>query len=374
MLKNPITKLYFSQALELFVWFSILNLMLIIPLVIGQLLRLRSLFWPMNQQLLMPLINLTQSGILILLEISIPLSLLSAVFIVVRRWKSQKIYVAWSSLGGSPQALCIPVLMIALPSAALAYHCAHTVTPTMIVKARTQAENLLQTRWRSLIPSLINEQSIFLKPIKMKESKQIKSQTLNNNLAVHPTWLLTSDSKRTQKRRFFLYTCDQDSQICLSAWWTDKDEQDSVIILRDLELFSPQGHFHLKSFQLQRPPLQVERIHKTFGPPNSLQTKALNHSIHHRFIAHKRDALSLASIPLAILTVYLGLSLSFHYLLLSTAGLVALNFGLLRFLELLARAGHLSAEFAAWTPISILLLGAYWAWYKLERLSPKSFD
>ena len=126
--------------------------------------------------------------------------------------------------------------------------------------------------------------------------------------------------------------------------------------------------------KFHRPPLQLDRIHKTFGPPNSLRTTKLKKgNVHHRFIAQKRSALSLSPIPFALLGAYLGLQFSLPVVLIGGGALLGVNFGLLRSLELLARADYISPEFAAWAPISILVLMSLIIWFKLAKLSPSSF-
>ena len=163
MFKKNFYTLYFRQGLELCLWFIFLNLLFIIPLILGQFLRLRSVFWPFNPQLLEPLLGLTQSGALILLEVSIPLAFLFAVIITVRRLISRGLYWAWSTVGGSSKTLLLPILTLSLPCILALDYCTHNLTPNKIVKARIQAESLLQSQWRSIVPTLIRNQLSFAK-------------------------------------------------------------------------------------------------------------------------------------------------------------------------------------------------------------------
>ena len=284
MFKNPFYTLYFRQGAELCFWLILLNLLLIFPLILGQLLRLRSVFWPFNPQLLNPLLDLTQSGVLILLEVSIPLAFLFAVIITVRRWISQGLYLAWSSVGGAAQTLLIPIFILSIPCVFTLGYCTHKLTPAKIVQARTQAVSLLQNRWRSIIPALIRNQ-VF----------SVNKEQHSSGEFLQSTWLFESQMDQGLSTelgntelgsQFYLFSCDQVDHSCLSAWWTTVDELESSIVLHDLEMFHEQKHLHIEKLKFPRPPLQLDRIHKTFGPPNSLRTAKLKKgNVHHRFIA-----------------------------------------------------------------------------------------
>ena len=199
--------------------------------------------------------------------------------------------------------------------------------------------------------------------------------------SLQSTWLFASrDNEKSLSLKtrsnsistFHLFSCDQKEEACLSAWWKTDDEQQNTIILRDLELFYQDQYLHIDAFTFPRPPLHLDRVHKTFGPPNSLLTKDLDNSVHHRFIAEKRNALSLSPLPFALIAVYLSLRFNFYVVLIGASSLVVTNFGLLRLLELVARAAYISAELAAWTPICLLLILSLIAWFKLDQLSPKT--
>lgn len=372
MSKKIYYSLFVRQSFELCFWFCILNLIFVLPLILGQLLRLRRILWPLNYQLLAPVLSLVQSGTLVLFEITIPLALLFAIIIMVRRWLRQGLYVAWSSLGGSAKLLLIPIILIAFPCVLAMNYCSHNLTPNKLVEASLSAESLMQNRWRALMPTLVREQLITPKSTQKNDFSESSLQS---------TWLFSShDNKKSLSLKnrsnsistFHLFSCDQKEQACLSAWWKTDDEQQTSIILRDLELFYQEQYLHIDTFTFPRPHLDLDRIHKTFGPPNSLLTKDLGNSVHHRFIAEKRDALSLSPLPFALIAVYLSLRFSFYVVLIGASGLVMINFGLLRSLELVARAGYISAELAAWTPICLLLILSLIAWFKFDHLSPNT--
>ena len=371
MFKKNFYTLYFRQGVELCLWFIFLNLLFIIPLILGQFLRLRSVFWPFNPQILEPLLGLTQSGALILLEVSIPLAFLFAVIITVRRLISRGLYWAWSTVGGSSKTLLLPILTLSLPCVIALDYCAHNLTPKKIVQARIQSESLLQNQWRSVVPNLIRNQLFFANKDNHDPERFMQS-----------TWLFKSETKQDLSKlsdstvpslRFYLFSCDHVDHSCLSAWWSNNDELESSMILNDLEIFHEQKHLHVKKLKFQRPPLQLDRIYKTFGPPNSLPTDELKRgNVHHQFIAQKRSALSLSPIPFALLGAYLGLQFIFPLVLIGAGILIGINFGLLRGLELFARAGYISPVFAAWAPILLLLLMSLIIWFRLNKLSPRS--
>ena len=190
--------------------------------------------------------------------------------------------------------------------------------------------------------------------------------------AVSKVKLLFKHHESHTPARFTYLGCDHQEGTCLSTWWSETDETTQSVHLQDLNIQSPKAHIILKSFDLSLPPLQLDRIHKTFGPPNSLHNQELDpKSVHHRFIYHKRQSMPCYSMLFAIIAACAALLLNFSQCLAVLGGLGLIGFGLLRSLELLARADFLSPVVAAWSPACLLLMISIWSIYKLQQSPPK---
>ena len=77
------------------------------------------------------------------------------------------------------------------------------------------------------------------------------------------------------------------------------------------------------------------------------------------------------SILFAIIAACAALLLNFSQCLAVFGGLSLIGFGLLRGLELLARADFLSPIIAAWGPAYLLIIIVVWSIYKLQQSPPK---
>ena len=133
----------------------------------------------------------------------------------------------------------------------------------------------------------------------------------------------------------------------------------SHIELYDVQLITPHTSLSLDHVSVPLGGPGRIRIQKLFGPPNSLADHQLDPDlVHHRFILHKRSALPLCSLLLCFLGSYWGVRLSTLPMIFYAVGSLAITFGLLRQLELLARAGYISEVTAAWTPLSLLFVWA----------------
>jgi lipopolysaccharide export LptBFGC system permease protein LptF len=351
-------QLHLKHGFELMRWMTVITLSLVLPLVLGQLLRLRSVIWPINPDMSEALINLFLGGSLILLEAAFPISILIVSILCVRRWRTEGIYFDWCCMGGSPLQLVTPLLSLGLITSISSYYIANQLSPRTIAQLSTQAEDLVQKRWRALIPRALEEAHL---PISNSEGITIPHRS---------SWLF--ESHLTEGDVFSYIGCDHQEHTCLSTWWCAEDESAQGVELRDLMIKTPTTQIQMKTFTLSLPPLQLDRVHKTFGPPNSLQNHELNFDLtHHRFIFHKRQSMAWLCLIFAIIGACSALLLNLSQCLFVSGVLLSVGFGLLRSLELIARAGWLSPIIAAWMPDFILVAIASWFVLKLQRSPPK---
>jgi len=155
-----------------------------------------------------------------------------------------------------------------------------------------------------------------------------------------------------------------------------RTSQDQLIELYDVHMITPQVSLSFDSLSVPLTGPGRVRIEKTLGPPNSLEDHELNlNDRHHHFIFHKRSALPLCALVLSLLGSYWGLRFSVFNMIISGVLALGITFGLLRQLELIARADHLSVLIAAWSPLGILVLWVLWSlrvsrFFTLCRLRP----
>ena len=136
---------------------------------------------------------------------------------------------------------------------------------------------------------------------------------------------------------------------------SSRTQEPAMIRLYDVQVITPSTSLSLQSLSVPLSGPGRMRVQKVFGPPNSLQDQDLDlEHVHHAFIFHKRSALPLCALILSILGSCWGLRSSLITRVFCAAGALGVTFGLLRQLELLARAGYISAELAAWTPLTLL--------------------
>ena len=351
-------QLHLKHGFELMRWMTVITLSLVLPLVLGQLLRLRSVIWPINPDMSEALIHLFLGGSLILLEVAFPISVLIVSILCVRRWRANGTYFDWCSMGGSPLQLISPLLLLGLFTSIFSYYIANQLSPQTIAQLSTEAEELVQKRWRALIPRALEKAHL---PISNSEGITTPHRS---------SWLF--ESHFTEGDGFSYIGCDHQEHTCLSTWWREEDESAQGVELRDLLIKAPTTQIQMKTFTLSLPPLQLNRVHKTFGPPNSLQNHELNFDLtHHRFIFHKRQSMAWLCLIFAIIGACSALLLNLSQCLFVSGALLLVGFGLLRSLELIARAGWLSPIIAAWMPPSLLFIMAIWSVLHLQRKPPK---
>lgn len=379
--------LYWRLSSELIAWFVLFNFMLMIPLVLGQILRLRQLFWPLHSALFESMVHLTLKGTLILLELSIPLALFFSTLLCFRRWRARGLFFAYSLVGGSSRFLFLPVCSFGLLAYVAAYTCAHHLTPQALQQAQNEAQGLFNYRWRSLLPQTLGQLS--LKPSESEASKRddsfsndrslamkssatqnVRSQTLPLKpvLNLKSTWLIEA---KEEKQSLSFFICEHGSARCVSGWWLSSDESQQHLVLHDLTFSQKKSSLvNLKaefdSMVMDRPPLQLNRVQQTFGPPNSLNDDQLNlKDVHQLFIYHKRNSLPWSAFNLALLAAYIAFYFETYIVILFSSLLLLFNFGGLRMLELLARSGYISPFFAAWCPTLCLFMVCIYTGIKL---------
>lgn len=351
-------QLHLKHSIELVLWLICISGSLTLPLVGGQLLRLRAAIWPISTDMIDQVLSLIWGGSLILLEAAIPISILITSILCLRKWRANGIYFDWCSMGGSPLQLISPVIILAGLCSCFTYYVANHLTPVTITQLGSQAQELVQKRWRTLIPAAL-------------QRSQRSASTTTQDLSLKSSWLFKHQDPQAPARFSYL-GCDHKESTCLSTWWSETDESAQAVKLHDLNIQSPDAQLTLKTFSLSLPPLQIDRIHKTFGPPNSLQNHQLSiQSIHHRFIYHKRQSMAWYSILFACIGACAALMLNFSQCLVVFGGLILIGFGLLRSLELIARAELLSPIIAAWSPVLILVFISLWSMFKVQEKTPK---
>ena len=375
MIRSARLRVELRRSLELSLWCSLICVAVISPLVLGQILRLREILWPLSGDHLRRLTELMLGGSLILLEVALPLAILGGVTLSVRRWRAQGEYLDWWLIGGSPIVFLRPVIILALVVTTLNIHLTESVTPRTIRALRDNAMELGLNKWRSLVPQMLSKAH---PNISTRPSIRSRHFLIESN---KPYERDPHVNKGSERRVFTYIMCSPEgflprqfqtqlnahphreqthSASCLTTWWRENDERKDTVTLHNLRLNSSTINLSIDHFELSFFSAPLSRIKKTFGPPNSLDSPSLNKSVHHRFIYLKRRMLPLLCLLFAVIASWAGLSLNAVRCAVVNLTAVGIGFGGLRGLELWSRAGGLSPELAASLPT--LLLATFCAW------------
>ena len=359
-------------------WQLVIAFSLTVPLLFGQLLRLRSIIWPVSEESLPTLLSLIGGGSIILLEVALPLAALGSVILGSRRWRSRREYQDWWSIGGSPLHFIRPIIILSIINTLIGWHLSQRVTPRTLRSLKSVAITLGQGHWRAIIPHLADRLDLHTQPMNLlREDLAITPLMSPHTESPHTEsshWLLKSKANDRSEVGYTFIKCDftMREEACLSTWWWRSDEQSSKLTLHDVRYVSKQAQLTLGRLDFKLPAdMRLSKLYKTFGPPNSLDNDQLDHSVHHRFIYHKRLALPLLNLILMLVGAWSGLSLNLGGCLIVAVTMVSGGLGLLRALELWARMGHLSPLVAAWLPTLILLIVTAWALRDLMRRPPQ---
>ena len=316
-------------------------------LFIGQLVKLRRWLWPITPEVLEVLPDLFGAGAIVLLEASLPLMSLLAVGIGYTQLKQREIDLAWFSLGLHPLKLLAPALLIGLLSTIGSAWIAQSYSPTALRHMGSLLERLALTQWTEPRGVIKLGEGSWARVVDEKGVKVIWAWVSDEQLIVRGELESAQEAQEAQET--------QGAQGAQGA----QEAQEAQVYLKNVTVWSPSLFAQVKRFSLELDHKPLRRALKMFGAPNALSSQLLNpEDPHHLFTWHKRWSLPLSALAWAIFGALLGLSGSSGRALCVGAGLIAISYGGLRTLELMARAHEFSAVWAAWTPTLSLLGGA----------------
>ena len=424
----PQPSLYFiiaRQFWRLILWSTCLIAPLSLILALGQCLRLRQLIWPLDELGWTFVGQILWGGTVILSEAALPITALIAPMIVGTQSQRTGLIIALESLGKPSTYLHIPALIIGIIFSALSLYNAHIQTPHTLQRLTYNVARLSEARWRQVLPltiSTIMDQTRKLDHVPkvntlvgqaLESLEAVHSvpspsmPTLNQPKSPEPTPHIIPDSKpysfsETQTDKcdwstWVLTTQDQNNQmtwlwswspcrdLLISARWHDPEYLSlnaktaypshhlepyrlNTIKLYDVLVMTPQTSMSLQTLSIPLSGSGRLRMSQVFGPPNSLEHSQLDpNDVHHSFILHKRSSLPLSAIFLSILGSCWGIRHRPPRLIVLGISALTLTFGLLRYLELLARAHHIPAVVAAWLPLIILSIWMCVTWQRSSQ-------
>ncbi len=261
-------------------------------------------------------------GALLLAEVVLPLVACFGCALAFGRWRAEGALVATFALGRSPLVFTAPVLATGLACGLLAF----------VIAAEEAPAAARRLRERLVAAALVS-------PLRAGHSVPLAgSMAMAARLPMHELWAVWSLPA---------------GAVFLRAGSVEALSLDAAV-LRDVRLWGPDLHA-----QVGRAELKLEGTSlRSLGPlaaPNDLPSRLLSLSdLRQAFVFSRRWALP-ASAPLwAVLGAALGAALGVFPAIIAGA-LSAFGFyALLRSLELLMRAGRVSPEAAAVTPLVVL--------------------
>ena len=384
------------QLWRLVAWSVGLVTLLSLILALGQCLRLRQLIWPLDDLGWILVNQLLWGAVVILSEAALPIAALIAPMLVGAQSQRTGLVMALESVGKPSAYLHLPALVLGVILASLSGYSAHVQTPMTLQRLGQSAAQLSEARWRQILPLTITrliEKTTKLGPAPQihqlvgqaldsaqsldlisdqqsqqisnistqtshdaQEIKQSEQKNTNTQTCDWSTWVINTQDQEI--RETWLWGWSPCRDVFISAHWPDSEhraDQDTLIELHDVQLISPHHSISLHTLSVPLSGPGKVRIQKVFGPPNSLEDRLLNlDDIHHLFILHKRSSLPLCALILSILGSCWGIRISPIQMLIYSVGALAITFGLLRQLELLARADYIPVLIAAWTPLALL--------------------